>query len=275
MPTENVDVAGFDRDGYTVLRGAVPVDLCDDLVEAMNVFLGIKGPETWYERRKPFLDFLPMWGHPTQWAIRQVPALRAAWSELLGTDDLLVSLDRCRFTPPWRSGEPGPSPLHWDHDPGDANLSYIQGVVALTDTPAGQGGFRCAPGWHRRSDRWVTLPPNKDGDWTTAVPENEVALVSMDKGDVVLWTSRLPHANSKNRSSDPRYSFYVLMAPFNDELAAELIECWRTGICQNAWRHLPEHQHAESWAPVRLDQNGRRLIGLDRHEMDTGSSTIS
>jgi len=259
-----VDVEAYERDGYTKLSGAVPPELCHDLVATMDCFLGLGGPETWYERPRPFLDFLPLWGHPSQWAIRQVPALRSAWSQLLGTDDLLVSLDRCRFSPPWRSTEPEPSPLHWDHDPRDPNLHYIQGVVALTDTPSGRGGFRCAPGWHRQDDRWVTLPANKDGDWTTSVPEDEVVLVPMKQGDVVLWTSRLPHANSKNESDLPRYSFYVLMTPYNEALGAELSECWRTGICQKAWRSLPGHDHAESWAPVRLEDNGRRLVGLDR-----------
>jgi Phytanoyl-CoA dioxygenase (PhyH) len=259
-----IDVDAYERDGYAVLSGAVPPSLCIDLVEAMNEFLGLGGPETWYERPMPFLDFLPLWGHPSQWAIRQVPLLRSAWSVLLGTDDLLVTFDRCRFSPPWRPSEPEPSPLHWDHDPRDPNLHYIQGAIALTDTPSGRGGFRCAPGWHRQSNRWVTLPANKDGDWTTSVPDDEVTLVPMNQGDVVLWNSRLPHSNSKNESDEPRYSFYVSMTPYKDELANELRECWRTGICLEAWRSLPKHDRAEAWAPVPLDENGRRLVGLDR-----------
>ena len=107
-------------------------------------------------------------------------------------------------------------------------------------------------------------PANQDGDWTVSVPDDEVISVPMQQGDVVLWTSRLPHANSKNESQRPRYSFYMLMTPYDEAVAAELTECWKTGICQTAWRDLPGHQHAEQWAPVPLDENGRRLIGLDR-----------
>ena len=268
MPDKDiVDSEAFERDGYTVVRGAVPTELCNNLVDAINEFLGIGGPETWYERPMPFLDIVPMWGHPTQWAIRQVPLLRSAWAQLLGTDDLLVSLDRCRFTPPWQPSEPEPLPLHWDHDPRDPNLHYIQGAIALTDTPAGRGGFRCAPGWHRQPDRWPAYPSNKEGDWTASVPDDEVVMASMEQGDLVLWTSRLPHANSKNESGEPRYSFYVLMTPYDEEFAAELVECWRSGLCAKAWRNLPEHQHAEPWAPVSLGENGRRLIGLDHRSM--------
>jgi hypothetical protein len=259
-----IDVDAYERDGYTVLSGAVPPSLCIDLVDAMNEFLGLCGPETWYERPMPFLDFLPLWGHPSQWAIRQVPVLRSAWSLLLGTDDLLVSVDRCRFSPPWRPSEPEPSPLHWDHDPRDPNLHYIQGAIALTDTPAGRGGFRCAPGWHRQADQWMTRPASKDGDWTTSVPDDEDTVVPMNQGDVVLWTSRLPHSNSRNQGDEPRYSFYVSMTPYTEVLANELCECWRTGICLEAWRSLPGHDHAERWAPVPLDENGRRFVGLDR-----------
>jgi Phytanoyl-CoA dioxygenase (PhyH) len=258
-----VDIAGFERDGYRVLPAAVPPELCNDLVATMDTLLGVSGPER-YERPKPFLDFLPLWGHPTQWAIRELPTLRSAWAQVLGTEDLLVSLDRCRFSPPWRSTEPEPSPLHWDHDPADPNLHYIQGAVALTDSPPGSGGFRCAPGWHHRADRWVRLPASKGGEWTTSVPDDDVILVPMNQGDVVLWTSRLPHSNSKNESQTPRYSFYVLMTPYDEELASELTECWRTGICQRAWRSLPGHDHAEPWAPVPLDRDARGLVGLDR-----------
>lgn len=267
-----VDTEAFERDGYAVLRGAVPADLCDDLVDAINVFLGIGGPETWYDRPAPFLDLVPLWGHPKQWAIRQLPVLRATWAHLLGTDDLLVSLDRCRFTPPWRPGEAGPLPMHWDHDPRASDTHFIQGAISLTDTPVGHGGFRCAPGWHRKPERWPQHRSNQEGDWTASIPDEEVVSVPMAQGDLVLWTSRLPHANSKNESHQPRYSFYVLMTPFDEEVAADLIECWRAGTCQKSWRDLPGHQHAEPWAPVPLDENGRRLIGLDRRTTGTDST---
>jgi len=56
-----------------------------------------------------------MWGHQAQWDILQHPTLHGVWSALWGTGALLVTLDRCRFTPPWRAGENPPLSLHSDH----------------------------------------------------------------------------------------------------------------------------------------------------------------
>jgi hypothetical protein len=256
----------FDREGFVVLRGAVPAALCGDVVAAMDAQLGISAdPASWYTRPRPFLDLVPMWGHPTQWAIRQVPALHEVWSELWGTNRLLVSLDRCRFSPPWREGEPDPQPVHFDHDPHDRDLRYIQGAVALTPTTEGQGGFRCVPGGHRHPERWPRAPvPAAFGDqWIAEASESEIVAVPMETGDVVLWSSRLPHSNSRNESNRPRYAFYLQMVPYSEPFAAEVAECWQSGACQHAWRDLPGHGHVEPWAPVPLTPRGRRLAGLD------------
>jgi len=208
-----------------VLPGAVPASLCADLVGAIDERLGINAsPDSWYSRPQPFLDIVAMWGHPTQWAIRQLPSLYQAWSELWGTHELLVSLDRCRFTPPWRDGEPTPQTVHWDHDPHDRELNYIQGAVALTDTPTGHGGFRCVPGWHRHPERWpqsATRFPSHN-EWHASALDGDIISVPMNTGDVVLWSSRLPHSNSKNVSNAPRYAFYLQMLPHTATLAGEL-----------------------------------------------------
>ena len=261
-----LDRVAFDRDGFVVLPGAVPVSTCADLVGAIDERLGINAsPDSWYSRPQPFLDIVAMWGHPTQWAIRQLPSLYQAWSELWGTHELLVSLDRCRFTPPWRDGEPTPQTVHWDHDPHDRELNYIQGAVALTDTPTGHGGFRCVPGWHRHPERWpqsATRFPSHD-EWHASASDGDVVSVPMNTGDVVLWSSRLPHSNSKNVSDLPRYAFYLQMLPYTTTLAGELSHCWETGLCHGAWNDLPGHQHAEPWAPVPLSPLGHKLVGID------------
>jgi hypothetical protein len=65
-------------------------------------------PETWYRDPPLAWDIVPMWGHQAQWDIRPHPALHRVWSALWGTSALLVTLDRCRFTPPWRDGQNPP-----------------------------------------------------------------------------------------------------------------------------------------------------------------------
>lgn len=270
-----VDRDAFERDGFVVMPRAVPVPLCADLVGAIDSELGIDATTaSWYARPRPFLDLVPMWGHPAQWAIRQLPNLHNAWSELWGTRHLLVSLDRCRFSPPWREGESDPQPVHWDHDPHDEKLHYVQGAVALTDTGAGHGGFRCAPGWHRRPERWPEAPTARafGDEWIAAASESDIVSVPMGAGDVVLWSSRLPHSNSRNEGTRPRYAFYLQMVPYSEPFAAELAECWRSGLCQSAWNTLPGHEHAERWAPVPLTLLGRQLVGLDPWTADTSGT---
>src|SRR6516225_3991554 len=80
-----------------------------------------------------------------KWDIRQHPNLHQIWAILLGTERLCVSLDSCRFTPPWKPGYAEPYGIHWDHDPRDTEKRMFQGVLALTDTGIDQGGFRCVP----------------------------------------------------------------------------------------------------------------------------------
>jgi phytanoyl-CoA dioxygenase PhyH len=261
-----IDAATFDRDGYVLLSGAVPEALCADLVAVIDGHIGVEADRaSWYDRPRPFLDCVALWGHPAQWEIRQHPPLHAAWAALWGQEELLVSLDRCRFTPPWREGEPDPLPMHWDHNPHTASLHYLQGVVALTATDVGQGGFRCAPGWHRREDRWPTSAVSTPAgeEWHAPVSEEDIVTVPMEAGDVVVWSSRLPHSNSRNTSSVPRYAFYVQMFPYDESEAAESAACWRSGRCHRAWSNLPGHDHVEAWAPVPLSPLGRRLAGLE------------
>jgi hypothetical protein len=123
-----------------------------------------------------------MWGHQAQWEIRQHPALHGVWSALWGTPAPLVTLDRCRFTPPWREAENPPLSLHWDHNPQDTTLRWIQSVVALRDTPAGAGGFRCVPTLYRTPGAWMREAILEDGEpsWSPQVDGYEVVEVPAD-----------------------------------------------------------------------------------------------
>lgn len=207
------------------------------------------------------------WGHQAQWDIRQHPALHIVWAALWNTDALWVSLDSCRFTPPWRAGYAEPYGLHWDLNPWDSNVSMLQGVLALTDTAVGQGGFRCVPALYRDRDRWPTAPTIDGGgeeNWFAAADEREIVSVPAAAGDLIAWDYRLPHGNSKNSSTVPRLAFYVAMYPTLDErLRQAAIESWRTGRCVPWWRSRPGYDRAEPWPPADLTGLGRRLLGLD------------
>ena len=76
-------------------EGAVPVRMCERLVEVLEAELGVPVHDSsrWHEYSVEPRDFVPIWGHQAQWDIRQHPDLHGIWATLWGTDRLGVSLD--------------------------------------------------------------------------------------------------------------------------------------------------------------------------------------
>jgi hypothetical protein len=61
-------------------------------------------------------------------------------------------------SPPWIPGFADPLGIHWDYDPWNAEMRMFQGVVALTDIAANQGGFRCVPSLYQGRNTWLRAP---------------------------------------------------------------------------------------------------------------------
>ena len=267
--TIHIDTSGLDRFGWMRIDGAVPVGLCERLVEILEAEMDVPlhDQSRWHEYSSNPRDLIPIWGHQAQWDIRQYPDLHRIWAALWNTDRLGVWLDSCRFTPPWKPGFAEPLRMHWDYDPWNADMRMIQGVVALTDTAVNQGGFRCVPSLYQDRDSWLRVPRlDQDGtkDWLTKKVEGrEIVNVSARAGDLIVWDSRLPHSNSKNVSSVPRIAFYVMMSPMTEALRQANVDSWRTGRCVPWWRNRPGYDRIEPWPPAALTQPGRRLLGLD------------
>jgi hypothetical protein len=264
-------VRNVEKSGWALVSGVVPRELCARLVEVLRDEMGVPvdNPSGWPEYES--WDIVPIWGHQAQWDIRQLPSLHRVWSELWGTEALFVSLDMARFTPPWREGSAAePLPIHWDHDPHDSSSRMFQGVIALTDTERGQGGFRCVPALYHDSESWPAQPLTEDGRqvWNPDISGHEIVEVPARVGDLVVWDSLLPHANSQNVSDRPRLAFYVQMFPVEKHGEYEAgrrsrVELWRTGRCHPVWRWRPGCDRAEPWPPATLTPLGRRLLGFD------------
>jgi hypothetical protein len=253
----------FEQQGWTVASGIVPPELCERLLGVLEAEMRapVHEPDRWHEYAN--FDLVPIWGHQAQWDIRQLPQLHALWSELWGTEDLWVSMDMCRFTPPWRLASAHPMPVHWDHNPHDSNIRFIQGVLALTDTKLGQGGFRCAPSLWRDPGAWPTEPITRPwGDeWQPDVSGREIVEVPAAQGDLIVWDSRLPHSNSRNDSNQTRVAFYIQMSPATDEEERRTrLECYNEGRCPPYWRGRPGADRVEPWPPATLTPLGRRLL---------------
>jgi hypothetical protein len=264
----SIDIEQFRKSGWMRIDRAVPTSLCKALVDVLEVELGVpvNDPSRWDAYGGEMRDLVPIWGHQTQWDIRQRPNLHAIWAQLWDTEKLCVSLDSCRFTPPWKPGYAEPDAIHWDHNPWDAEKRMFQGVLALTDTASDQGGFCCVPSLYRDHDAWPRCPVvDADGveEWYADITGREITYVPAQAGDLIVWDSRLAHGNSKNKSSRPRIAFYVLMGPADDQLRHAAVESWRTGRCLSWWRSRPGYDRIEPWPPAILTELGRKLLGLD------------
>jgi hypothetical protein len=254
--------------GYIVFRDAVPPLLCHAVLDALGDELDIRvdDPSSW-RRISNRIDQVPLWGHQSQWDIRQLSGLHAIWTALWGTDRLWVSRDSCRFTPPWRPGRADALPLHWDVDPRDRDSQWFQGFVALTESPPSSGGFRCAPSVMHNRDRWPT-------EWTTTeqgieyrpgvVHEEEIIEVPLGIGDLLVFDNHLPHGTVRNLSDRPRAVFYVQMFPAGTpEEAVANIADHNAGLASPWWRWKPGHDRVEPGPPAKLNLQGRRLLGID------------
>jgi hypothetical protein len=254
--------------GFAVFRRIVPAEMCAALVEvlARELAVPLDDPARWAGYGRRGRDLLPIWGHQAQWDIRQHPALHPIWAALTGTPRLRVSLDSCRFSPPWRPGYAEPYGIHWDHNPWDAGKRMFQGVLALTETTADQGGFCCVPSLLHDRAAWPTTPAevnNGEEEWLADTAGREIVHVAAQPGDLVVWDSRLAHGNSKNLGTRPRLAFYVAMGSFGDKARDASVESWRSGRCVPWWRKRHGYARIEPWPPASLTPLGRRLLGLD------------
>jgi hypothetical protein len=256
------------NDGYIVFRDAVPPLLCQAVLDAIGHELDIwvDDPSSW-ERISHEVDQVPLWGHQSQWDIRQLTDLHAIWSTVWGTERLWVSRDSCRFTPPWRQERAEALPLHWDVDPRDGDSEWFQGIVALTDCPPASGGFRCAPNVMHNRDRWPkswTAGPHGVEFRPERVDEAEIIEVPLGVGDVLVFDNHLPHGTVRNLSDQPRAVFYMQMFPIGTpKEAAENVADHNAGVASPWWRWKPGHDRVEPGPPATLNLQGKRLLGLD------------
>jgi hypothetical protein len=264
----SIGVGQLRESGWARISGAVPIALCNRLVEVLESELGapVNDPSRWDAYGAEMRDLVPIWGHQAQWDIRQHPNLHRIWAELWGTEHLCVSLDSCRFTPPWKPGHAEPHGIHWDHNPWDAVKRMFQGVLALVDTATNQGGFRCVPSLYLDRIAWPRKPIiDSDGEenWLADTTGREIVHVPAQAGDLIVWDSRLPHGNSKNTSSRPRIAFYIMMGPADERSREIRVESWRTGRCVPWWRDRYGYDRVEPWPPAVLTELGRRLLGVE------------
>jgi hypothetical protein len=172
------------------------------------------------------------------------PNLYQVFTEFFGTRQLMVDINRCIFRPPVHPGQPTISygSIHWDTDPRSGPES-LQAVVLLTDVARNGGGFQCLPVIYQNLSAWLERYALRDdfdhfnpglNDWTATQIEGKA-------GDVILWSTKLPHGTATNLSTRPRMAAFVSMTPPGDnaQLRDQMKTWWLTKRAPDYWRGMP------------------------------------
>ena len=157
-----VDVEFFNAHGWVIVPSVVSREAVQKVADEIATLLkmDLSNPSDWYNDsggaygEKPLeigAGMVELYHSQGQWDNRTAPKVHQAFAEVLGSEKLLVTMDRCNFKPPVRSADDPWNtglPLHWDGPrPGEAGpfleeLS-VQGALLLSDVSSGGGGK-----WH-------------------------------------------------------------------------------------------------------------------------------
>jgi len=260
----------FHADGYMVIRNVVPLSLIGSAAREIAAFVGadLANSTTWYRGPLELDGIVPMHHAQSVWDIRQSPNLYQVFSEFFGTPRLMVDINRCIFRPPVHRRFPKIShgSIHWDTNPRGPRPASVQAVVLLSDVSRNGGGFQCLPDVYQNLDGWLKRYARRD-DFDFFYPglnHWKTTQVEGNAGDVVLWSTKLPHGSATNLSNRPRVAAFVSMQPCGDkvQLRDSMKSWWLTKRAPDYWRGLPGQLDPEPGAPAVLSNLGLRLIGV-------------
>jgi ectoine hydroxylase-related dioxygenase (phytanoyl-CoA dioxygenase family) len=264
------DSARFHEQGFLVVEGVVPPELCARVRAAICAFTGVveDDPATWRRYDTQGHGIVPVHHAQALWDVRQLPAVHQAFAALYGTERLWVTVDRVSMKAPARLFETPYriDPIHWDGDPRQSGGRSIQGLVYLTDTAPEQGGFCCVPGLFRMLDDWLAAHMDDPNPLLPDVSGFEIVEIGAPAGSLVLWDRRMPHSSSANRRDRPRWVQYVAMNPVGDESARAALHALYAEKRPPGWavrQAVPGQQNPEPGPPASLTPLGRRLAGVD------------
>ena len=273
----NDDLAFWRENGYVIVPNAVPRANVDELVDVIWDFMDMDRDDrdSWYSAPQGEFGMVELsrsgmvelYQHQALWDNRQHPRVYGAFVDIWETEELWVTIDRVNLNPPARPDWDFQGFVHWDIDTSLRPLPVgVQGVLALVDVRAGEGGLQVVPGFHRAFDDWVKTQPADRNPWKPDISGFELVGVEMRAGDLAIWNSMLPHGTSRNTSDRPRLAQYISMfpAPDDEALRQERVTSWRerrprTGPAFPGDARRWEIEHGVT---AKLTPLGERLLGL-------------
>ncbi len=253
-----------------VIRDVIPHSITTAAVRDVAAFLGanLTDNSTWYQGAPQLDGIVPMHHAQSLWDIRQSPNLYQIFAEFFGTTRLMVDINRCIFRPPVSERSPTVShgTIHWDTDPRTPGPGSLQAVVLLTDVGIDGGGFQCIPEVYQNLQTWLKQNVVRD-DFDFINPglnHCRTTQVEGNPGDVILWSTRLPHGSAANLSNRPRVAAFVSMGPAVEDaqLRESMKSWWLTKRAPDYWRGMPGQLDPEPGGPAVLSELGLKLIGV-------------
>jgi hypothetical protein len=211
----DTELRQWNDNGYLILREAVSSAACAAAARAIWDYLAMDPdvPATWNGDQGFEGIFVTLTQHPALNENRASPRICRAFAQLLGTDDLIVTVDRAGFNPPVQPSSPfRGAGLHWDTSLLPPIPLQIQGILYLTDTLAEQGAFQCVPGFQNCIEAWLGALPAGANPRQQDLSVNAIPIPGK-AGDMVLWHAALPHGASPNRGRLPRLVQYIAYYP--------------------------------------------------------------
>ena len=259
-----------------MVPNAVAQDHLDAASEATFDFLGMAPdrPKDWYCALLRTNGMTEMYHHRAMWDNRQHPRMHQIFSEIWGTEQLWVSIDRISFKPPPHPDYPDYEHkgfIHWDADTSKLPLNFgVQGVLYLTETAENQGGFQCIPGIH---NQLTNFGVNHPSDYQYVRPDLKQFTpqsIPGNVGDLLIWHRVLAHGSGHNTSDSPRLAQYISMwpaKPTDEEYRQQRIRLWKNREAPSSRAFPGDPRGWEKERPsAKLTSLGRKLLGLDYWE---------
>lgn len=188
------------------------------------------------------------------WEARMEPGVVEAFSQLWGTDELLVSFDALNVTLPSLKPPRAPWP-HVDQAPRKRGMHCIQGIINLSHADDTNDGTLCVmdgsaalveqffdemtdpADWEARDNRYFDAA---DMAWFTARGVRPVR-VAAEPGDLILWDSRCIHWGGEPtaQSRTIRTVIYAAYAPAKLATPEALAEKRRVFEANGGTTHWP------------------------------------
>jgi len=187
-----IDREQLHRDGYALLRGAIPVEWLDDLRDAFDT--GVKPSDRWPVPRGAGWRHSLLDLDPKVQAVCRLPEILAVVGELISERFFLAQVEGRE---PLAGG--GHQRLHRDlsaQRPGDR----VSALAYFDNYGPENGATRIVPGSHRPAQG---EPPFDFDD------ESQSVQLSGSAGDILVFDADLVHAGSRNLSSARRRSILI------------------------------------------------------------------